>query len=123
VRVIMTNFSHEMTHKLDRWSAKKATLGGVDFKWYSATTYAHIKYTAIDDAFLAVGSSNGDSLTFWNNQELDLLLTNPATVAMFRSRVSDPDWTTGVPLTASDLNPPGTHKPVYALLELLDKYM
>ncbi len=121
VRVIMTKFSTSMTHKLDRWTAKQASPKGVDFKWYSASTYAHIKYSVIDDAFLAVGSSNGDSLTFYNNQELDLLLTNPQTVRMFRNRVSDTDWAKGVPVTEADY--PTGSKPLYTLLELLDKYM
>jgi cardiolipin synthase len=123
VRVIMTKFSSSITHKLDRWSAKTSTPKGLEFKWYSNSTYAHIKYTAIDDNFLAVGSSNGDSLTFYNNQELDLLLSNPQTVAMFRSRISDPDWANGAPLTQADLNIPASQKPLYSLLELLDHYM
>ncbi len=123
VRVILTKFSHGMTNKLDRWTAKNAIPKGLEFKWYSNTTYAHIKYTAIDDGFLAVGSSNGDGLTFFNNQELDLLLTNPQTVAMFRSRISEPDWANGVALSPADTNIPASAKPLYSLLELIDHYM
>lgn len=121
VRVVMTKFSQPLTHKLDRYTARQAAPKGVEFKWHSNSQYAHIKYAAIDDSFLAVGSSNGDSLTFYNNQELDLLLTNPQTVAMFRSRVSDPDWARGVPVTPADY--PSGPKPLYSLLELIDKYM
>lgn len=121
VRVIMTKFSQTFTHMLDRYTAKQAGPKGVDLKWYSSSRYAHIKYTAIDDSFLAIGSSNGDSLTFYNNQELDLLLTNPQTVALFRSRVSEPDWANGVPVTPADY--PSGNKPLYSLLELIDKFM
>ncbi|MBM3269021.1 MAG: phosphatidylserine/phosphatidylglycerophosphate/cardiolipin synthase family protein [Candidatus Sericytochromatia bacterium] len=123
VRVILTKFSHSMTNKLDRWTAKNAIPKGIDFKWYSNATYAHIKYCVIDNSFLQVGSSNGDGLTFFNNQELDLLLTNPQTVANFRSRISDPDWAGGVDLSPKDIDIPASQKPLYSLLELIDKYM
>ena len=123
VKVILTKFSDNITNKLDRWTAKNAIPKGIEFKWYSATTYAHIKYTVIDDAFLQVGSSNGDGLTFFNNQECDLLLTNPSTVAMFRNRINAPDWANGVELSKADIDIPASQKPLYTLLELIDHYM
>ncbi|MEB3237697.1 MAG: phosphatidylserine/phosphatidylglycerophosphate/cardiolipin synthase family protein [Candidatus Sericytochromatia bacterium] len=122
VRVILTKESHSAIEKLAIWSARQAMPKGVKFHWWNAS-YAHIKYTAVDGAFLLVGSSNADTLTFENNQELDLILTNPRTVSDFRGKVCDPDWAATPAVTEAEINVPWTQKPWIALLELIDRYI
>ncbi|MEB3298276.1 MAG: phosphatidylserine/phosphatidylglycerophosphate/cardiolipin synthase family protein [Candidatus Sericytochromatia bacterium] len=122
VRVILTKESHPAIEKLAIWSARQAMPKGVKFHWWN-TGYAHIKYTAVDGAFLLVGSSNADTLTFENNQELDLILTNPRIVSNFRDTICDPDWAATPAVTEAEINVPWTQKPWFALLELLDRYI
>jgi phosphatidylserine/phosphatidylglycerophosphate/cardiolipin synthase-like enzyme len=122
VHVILTTHDGPMIHRTAVWSAHQTKRKGLDFHWWT-TSYAHIKYTAIDDAFLAVGSSNADTLTFDNNQELDLLLTNPRTIGDFRQRIVEPDWAATPEVTDADVNVPASEKPLYALLEILDHYI
>lgn len=122
VRVILTTHDKASMHKLNSWSAHQAMPKGVQFHWWDKS-YAHIKYTAIDDAFLAIGSSNADSLTFFNNQELDLILTRPETVALFRAKVSDADWAATPEIKPEDLKVTWTQRPIVSLLEWLDYYL
>lgn len=120
VHVILTTHDLAIFHKINLFAAKQGMPSGIQFKYWTPS-YAHIKYAAIDDDYLQVGSSNADALTFDNNQELDLELTDPLTVAMFRQRVSDPDWASSTPITAQDVA--GISKPVFDLMTILDNYM
>ncbi|MEB3237696.1 MAG: phosphatidylserine/phosphatidylglycerophosphate/cardiolipin synthase family protein [Candidatus Sericytochromatia bacterium] len=122
VRVILTTHDREILRKLNKWSAKQIRPSGVQMHWYDKA-YAHIKYTVIDDAFLLVGSSNGDTLTFENNQELDMVLTEPGRISSFRARVPDPDWASTPAITDADLDFPWYDKPLAGFLELIDYYM
>jgi cardiolipin synthase len=122
VRVILTKHDREILRKLNKWSAKQIRPAGVQMHWYDRA-YAHIKYTVIDDAFLLVGSSNGDTLTFENNQELGLILTEPSRVSSFRAQVPDPDRATTPEITDADLHFPWYDKPLAGFLELIDYYM
>ncbi|MBM3274836.1 MAG: phosphatidylserine/phosphatidylglycerophosphate/cardiolipin synthase family protein, partial [Candidatus Sericytochromatia bacterium] len=97
VRVILTRHGNSAMTKLNLRSAAQLMPRGVEFHWYEKS-YAHIKYCVVDEAFLAIGSSNADTLTFENNQELDLILTNPLTVADFRAKVPDADWQATAPV-------------------------
>jgi cardiolipin synthase len=122
VRVVLTRHGKAAMTALNLRSAAQLMPRGVEFHWYEKS-YAHIKYCAVDDAFLAIGSSNADTLTFENNQELDLILTNPLTVAEFRARVSDADWQATVPVTAADTKVGPVAKPMMTILEWLDSYL
>ncbi len=79
--------------------------------------------TSAADAFLAIGSPNGDTLTFENNQELDLILSNPQTVAEFRRTISDADWERTSPVTAEDTKLGFASRPLLGLLEWIDAYL
>ncbi len=122
VRVILTTHDADPGHALNAWTAWESMSKGLEFHWYDKS-YSHIKYCIVDDAFLMAGSSNADTLTFTNNQELDPVFTNPATVADFRQRVADPDWASTPPITAKEVAIGGVRKPLYELLDLLAAYM
>jgi len=122
VRVVITKHGKAAMTRLNLYSARQGMPRGIEFHWFEAA-YAHIKYCAIDDGFLLIGSSNGDTLTFENNQELDLVLSNPATVAAFRRAVSDADWNATSPVTPEDTKLGFVSRPVLGLLEWLDAYL
>ncbi len=122
VRVVLTTHGKASMTKLNTYSARQTLSKGIEYHWYEKS-YAHIKYCAIDDAFLAIGSSNGDTLTFENNQELDLILTNPATVAGFRAQVSDADWADTRAVSEKDIAVGPVGRPLLGLLELIDGYL
>lgn len=122
VRVVLTKHGKASMTRLNLYSARQTSPRGVEFHWYDQA-YAHIKYCAIDDAFLAIGSSNADTLTFENNQELDLILTNPVTVADFRAKVSDADWSSTPAVSQADLKLGPVSRPLMGLLELIDGYL
>lgn len=122
VRVILTTHDADPGHALNAWTAWESMSKGLEFHWYDRS-YSHIKYCIVDDAFLMAGSSNADTLTFTNNQELDPVFTNPATIADFRQRVSEPDWASTPAITAKEVAIGGLRKPIYELLDLLGAYM
>lgn len=122
VHVILTTHDLDIFHKINLWAAKEGMAAGLQFRYWDPS-YAHIKYCVIDNDYLQVGSSNADSLTFYNNQELDLELTDPSIVSMFRSTLSDPDWASSSPITPQDVAQAGVNKPVYDILTLLGFYM
>lgn len=102
---------------------KLVDLGG-EARLFTGTgpaAHLHTKYFGIDDNWVAIGSTNGDSRALFDNQEMDTIIEDPALCADFRDRMFQKDWTAwskpfvyipGGPMT----------KPFRLLLEILDYY-
>lgn len=87
-----------------------------------ATAHLHTKYYAVDDAWAATGSCNGDTRSLSDNQELDVATTTPELIAQLRTRLFERDWT-----QFSSVYVPSPQSPVAVkvntLLDLLDYYL
>ncbi|MGE5707727.1 MAG: phospholipase D-like domain-containing protein [Bacteroidota bacterium] len=69
---------------------------GAEAKLYHgipADAHLHVKYFSIDDQWATIGSTNGDTRGFQDNQELNVSFTDPAKVVELRQRLFEHDWT------------------------------
>ena len=70
-----------------RWAAARAD---IELRLYEARMI-HLKSMLIDDRILIVGSANFDLWSYWFQQEVIGIVTDPDLVAEFRRRVLEPD--------------------------------
>ena len=84
--------------------------------------HLHTKYFGVDDAWVAIGSTNGDTRALFDNQELDTVIEDRALAADFRDRMFQRDWTTW---SKPFVYKPGgaVTKPFRKLLEIIDYYL
>jgi cardiolipin synthase len=83
VSIMTSGHCNPISYALGKLEAGKFIRRGA--RVYSYTEcMIHTKTTVIDDDFVAVGSFNVDSLSFYRNQEADIVSTDPAIVAEFR---------------------------------------
>lgn len=84
--------------------------------------HLHAKYFGVDDAWAATGSVNADTRALVDNQELDILITDPALARAVQTRLFERDW--------AAQSVPYVHQPgnwilrrVRNLAELIDYYL
>lgn len=58
-----------------------------------ADAHLHVKYFSIDDQWATIGSTNGDTRGFQDNQELNISFTDPGKITELRRRLFEHDWT------------------------------
>lgn len=104
---------------------KRLIDAGAEGRLFTGThpeAHLHTKYFGIDDAWVAIGSTNGDTRALNDNQELDTVIMNERLGREFRDRMFARDWMEwskpfiykpGGPLT----------KPFRTLLEIFDYYL
>lgn len=84
--------------------------------------HLHAKYFGVDDQWVAVGSCNGDTRGFMDNQEIDTIFTDTPLAAELRQRLFETDW-------AHNTTPFVYHpssvvtRPFRSLLEIIDYFM
>jgi len=81
---------------LSWWSAKRVMRAGVDVRTWP--DMLHGKVQVVDDRWVSVGSSNLDRLSFFGNEEGNLIAAVPALAAALRAAV-DADLARAEPLT------------------------
>jgi cardiolipin synthase len=87
----------------------------------SGTAHLHTKYFDIDGTWAIDGSCNGDTRSLVDNQELDVITTNPVLIKALRERLFDVDWAKfSEPFDGHD--GVGGFKPIHSLLDALDYY-
>ncbi|MDB5100638.1 MAG: phospholipase D/Transphosphatidylase [Cyanobacteria bacterium RYN_339] len=86
------------------------------------TGHLHAKYFGIDDHWVAVGSCNGDTRGFTDNQEIDTIFTDQDLATQLRGRLFETDWTQN---TVPFVYKPSSVvvRPFRSLLELIDYFM
>jgi phosphatidylserine/phosphatidylglycerophosphate/cardiolipin synthase-like enzyme len=84
--------------------------------------HLHAKYFGIDDQWVAVGSCNGDTRGFMDNQEIDTIFTDAALAGELRQRLFESDWTQN---TVPFVYKPSSvvTRPFRSLLEIIDYFM
>lgn len=84
--------------------------------------HLHTKYFGVDDNWVAIGSTNGDTRALMDNQEIDTVIENPRLAADFRDRMFQKHWTVE---SKPFVYVPGTPftRPFRKLLEILDYYL
>ncbi|MEM7275889.1 MAG: phosphatidylserine/phosphatidylglycerophosphate/cardiolipin synthase family protein [Actinomycetota bacterium] len=86
VRVITTSRNNFLVYRRMspylRWRLRRA---GVQVDSY--TNFSHSKFLLIDDERLLIGSSNFGRHSFWCNEEICLLITDPDFIARFKAEL------------------------------------
>jgi phosphatidylserine/phosphatidylglycerophosphate/cardiolipin synthase-like enzyme len=84
--------------------------------------HLHAKYFGVDDQWVAVGSCNGDTRGFMDNQEIDTVFTHTELAAELRQRLFETDWQQN---TTPFVYHPGSvvTRPFRSLLEIIDYFM
>lgn len=87
------------------------------------TRFSHVKYLSVDGVWISLGSANADSRSFYENEELNVLITNSAFVGEADRRVFEKDWAESREPTYADLHVPLVWKPVVTLAQILSYYL
>ena len=87
-----------------------------------AEAHLHTKYFGVDDRWVAIGSTNGDTRALMDNQELDTIITDAWLAKDFQDRMFRRDWTEWSKPFVYTPGGPMT-KPFRTLLEILDYYL
>jgi cardiolipin synthase len=83
--------------------------------------HLHTKYFGVDERWVAIGSTNGDTRALMDNQEMDTIIEDEALAADFRDRMFQQDWTVwSKPFVYKPGSP--MSKPFRKLIEILDYY-
>lgn len=69
------------------WASERA---GIELRLYPERMI-HMKTMLVDDAALVLGSANFDFWSYWFQQEVMGIVTDPQVIADFRARVFEPD--------------------------------
>lgn len=97
---------------------------GAEARFYRGITpdaHLHTKYFSVDNAWAITGSVNGDTRSLIDNQELDVVTTDPGLVGQLKNRLFERDWSQySEPFVAASTTW-ATH-PFHSLLDLLDYY-
>ncbi|MBM3268148.1 MAG: phosphatidylserine/phosphatidylglycerophosphate/cardiolipin synthase family protein [Candidatus Sericytochromatia bacterium] len=107
---------------INRHWAGKLLDAGATIKVYESR-FSHIKYLSVDGAWVSLGSANADSRSFYENEELNLLFSDPAFTQEADRRVFEQDWAEARWPVYADLNVPLRWKPVTTLAELFAYYI
>lgn len=84
--------------------------------------FNHTKYFAVDGTWAMFGSANGDNRAMRLNQELSVLVRDPALLATLDQTLFQHDWATAAPVTAFP-DAPWYHHALTSILELIDYYL
>lgn len=88
VRVITTKHSNLLVYRRMspylRWRLRRSGA-----KLESYTNFSHSKFLLVDDEKLLVGSSNFGRHSFWCNEEICILITDPDFIAEFKATLLD----------------------------------
>jgi cardiolipin synthase len=116
-KLIQKTCNGEQLHKLVGEGAEARLYHGV-----TADAHLHTKYFNVDDRWTITGSVNGDSRSLMDNQELDMITTDPALIQEIRARLFEKDWAEH---TDPFIYVPGSWviKPLKSILDLLDYYL
>ncbi len=104
---------------------KKLTEHGAEARLFTGThaeAHLHTKFFGADDAWVAIGSTNGDTRALMDNQELDTIITDPWLAKDFRDRMFQRLWTSESKPFVYKPGGPMT-KPFRTLLEIIDYYL
>ena len=83
VSIITSGHANFMSYELGKLESGKFIRRGAKMYAYTACML-HAKTLVIDDHFVAVGSFNIDSLSFYHNKEADIVSTDPVVVDTLR---------------------------------------
>ncbi|MEB3222255.1 MAG: phosphatidylserine/phosphatidylglycerophosphate/cardiolipin synthase family protein [Candidatus Sericytochromatia bacterium] len=126
VRLIVPGEEHKAVFKqIHAEELQRLVARGAEARLYHgdpADAHLHAKYYQVDAAWVAVGSTNGDTRALMDNQELQVVLEDARLAADLRTRLFEHDWTRrSVPFVYR----PSTvfTGPFRRLLELIDYYM
>lgn len=89
----------------------------------SGNAHLHTKYFAIDDRWVIDGSCNGDTRSLVDNQELDVITTDPALIKGLRERLFEKDWAEFSEPFKAPAAVPAYEKPFHSLLDAVDYYL
>jgi cardiolipin synthase len=103
---------------------KKLVERGAEARIYHgvpADAHLHVKYYSADDRWTAIGSANGDTRAYMDNQELQVAIVDPAFAVNLRQRLFEHDWANR---SKPFVYTPGTFvtRPFRSLLEIVDYY-
>lgn len=84
--------------------------------------HLHVKYYSVDDAWTAIGSTNGDTRALLDNQEVQIAVVDKAFAVNLRERLFEHDW---AHRSKPFVYKPATFvtRPFRSLLEILDYYL
>lgn len=88
VRIMTSGHCNPISYALGKLESGKFLRRGASVHSFMQCML-HTKTMVIDDDFVAVGSFNVDSLSFYHNQEADIVSIDPAVVAEFRRHFHD----------------------------------
>jgi len=116
---------HGYARALHAEEMKRLIDAGAEGRLFTGThpeAHLHTKYFGVDEAWVAIGSTNGDTRALMDNQELDTVITNAWLAREFRERMFARDWTEWSKPFVYKPGGPVT-KPFRKLLEIFDYYM
>ncbi|MFP5502689.1 MAG: phospholipase D-like domain-containing protein [Candidatus Sericytochromatia bacterium] len=87
-------------YSLNRETARQLQAAGIEVRFFGGELkdgeiverYSHMKALVIDGQFLSLGSANADARTYFDNHELNTLISNKTTAEAFMRLVVEPDW-------------------------------
>jgi cardiolipin synthase len=120
--LIPTKNDFESFRYINRHYAGRLLDAGATVKVYDKR-FSHVKYLSMDGAWLSVGSANADSRSFYENEELNVLIADPDFVQNADQRIFETDWAEARWPVYADLNVPFQWRPVVTLAELLAYYL
>jgi cardiolipin synthase len=123
--VVPGDADHAYAKMLHMEELKRLVDAGGEARVFTGThpeAHLHTKYFGVDDTWVAIGSTNGDTRALFDNQELDTVITDAWLAREFRERMFARDWTEwSKPYV---YKPGGTlSKPFRKLLEIFDYYL
>ncbi|MEB3329693.1 MAG: phosphatidylserine/phosphatidylglycerophosphate/cardiolipin synthase family protein [Candidatus Sericytochromatia bacterium] len=116
---------HGYARALHAEEMKRLIDAGAEGRLFTGThpeAHLHTKYFGVDEAWVAIGSTNGDTRALMDNQELDTVITNESLAREFRERMFARDWTAWSKPFVYKPGGPVT-RPFRKLLEIVDYYL
>jgi cardiolipin synthase len=89
----------------------------------SGNAHLHTKYFAVDDRWVIDGSCNGDTRSLVDNQELDVITTDPTLIKDLRERLFEQDWAHFSEPFVAPKAPPAFEQPFHTVLDAVDYYL
>lgn len=126
VRVMVPGEEHKTIFKaIHSEELKRLVDRGAQARLYHGVptdAHLHVKYYQVDEKWVAIGSTNGDTRALLDNQELQVVVQDAGLVQQLRTRLFERDWAErSVPFVYKPAN--AVTRPFRNLLELLDYYL